>query len=80
MKMMGMASKCLPPPGASSGSGRGWIYKSKKERKNKPNELARKIWGKGGEMLYSIWGNNSVRGNIEIRTYLYIMKARNTLR
>ena len=30
--MMGIVSKKNPPPGAFSGSGKGWICKSKKER------------------------------------------------
>ena len=76
--MMGMASKFMPPLGASSGSGEGWICKIKKEIKNIPNELARKIWGKGGEMLYLISGKQW--GSGKYRTYCYIMKARTTLR
>ena len=33
MKMKGMGFKCSPPPGASSGSGRGWIERGNIWRK-----------------------------------------------
>ena len=60
---MGIASKFSPHQGLLRGvGGDGSAKVSNKDKR--PNELAKKIWGKRGRDVFDQW-NNCVRGNIE---------------